>query len=912
MGVVSESGGAASINVVDAAMKNDLLDRPHHAHLVQFYESDDQLVESLSQYLLAGLAAGEPLVLIATPAHRSAFAAALTAKGFDAETLVASDRLTMLDARETLALFMRDDVPVPELFYNTVGALLRRVRTQHHATTIRAYGEMVDVLWRDGNSSAALALEGLWNVLAQQQMFSLYCAYAIGQFYRNDGGPGIEAVCATHSHVLDNGEEVAALRAQARALRDALDERAAAEAQLRALQRIGAALHSELDLEKVVQRVTDEATKICRAEFGAFFYNVTDPGGERYTLYTIAGVPREHFAKFPMPRNTAIFGPTFRGDGVVRIDDVKKDPRYGKSAPHHGMPKGHLPVTSYLAAPVVARSGEVLGGLFFGHSAPAQFRRADEDALVAIAAHAAIAIENARLYDQQRRARIAAEQARDRTERLQRVTAALSHAVSAEEAARIVIAEIRDLLGVEAGAIVLFDHTGKQIERYVVEGDFHGLAAEPPLDQLPIVFEGRTLGAIALRNSTPRELSADDAAFIRALGRQCGQALERARLHAATEAARAEAETANRAKDEFLAMLGHELRNPLSPILTAVQLMRMRGESSSAKEQNIIERQVNHLIHLVDDLLDISRITRGKVELDRKPTKVADIVAKAVEVTAPLMQERRHELAVEVAADDLWLDADEVRMTQVVSNLLTNAAKYTERGGKIALRVERDGDAAVIRVRDNGAGIAADLLPRVFDLFVQGYQTSDRSGGGLGIGLALVRKLVEMHGGSVSATSAGLRMGSEFTVRVPALDTTRTAASSDGDRPLRDRLRISSRRVLVVDDNIDAASLLCELLRSVGHDVREAHDGEQALELQRTFQPEIAILDIGLPGMDGYALATALRDAAGPAIRLMAVTGYGQPQDRKRAESSGFAAHFVKPVAIAKLLAEIEIRGAAT
>jgi signal transduction histidine kinase len=925
----------------------------------------------VSDYLVGGLAAGEPLVIVATPEHRAAFAVQLNDRGFDPQLLQETGRLTILDARETLALFMRRGEPDAELFDTSVGDVLARVQACHAAAPIRVYGEMVDLLWRDGQADAALELEGLWNALARRRAFSLYCAYVMGSFYRVDGDPGIEDVCATHSHVIpESSSEVEALRVQARTLRREVDERrrlesalraaledaAASRAQLEALQRIGKALHSELDLERVVQRVTDEATAICHAEFGAFFYNVIDGGGESYTLYTLAGVPREKFSRFPMPRNTDIFGPTFRGEGIVRIDDVTNDPRYGKNAPYYGMPNGHLPVCSYLAIPVVSRTGEVLGGLFFGHSKPGIFTQADENAIVGIAAHAAIAIGNARTYDAERRARVAADVACARTERLQKLTVELSRALGAEDAARIVIGEIRGLLGLEAGGVLVLDGSGARIETFFIDGEVNRQAADDSLKldlstaaplfdaartgqlvwvvgeaqilerypnlqslrrmtgaltwgALPIFFEGRTLGAIGLRSSSARDLTNDEREFLLVLGRQCGQALERARLHDATEASRADAEQASRAKDDFLAMLGHELRNPLSPILTAVQLMRIRGDASSKKEQNVIERQVNHMIHLVDDLLDISRITHGKVELARRPQKLSALVSKAVEVAKPLIDERQHRLSVSIPSADIWLDVDDVRICQVLTNLLTNAAKYTQRHGGIALTAVHDENGIAIRVKDNGSGIAPDLLPSVFDLFVQGFQSADRKQGGLGIGLALVRRLVEMHGGSVSATSDGIGKGSEFVVRLPVIEKARPTVSPEGERSIRERVHVVRRRIVVVDDNEDAAILLGDLLRSVGHEVRTAHDGPSGLELVARFQPEVAILDIGLPGMDGYELAAAIRESGTESIRLMALTGYGQQQDVARAEKAGFAAHFVKPVALARLLTEIEIGG---
>jgi signal transduction histidine kinase/DNA-binding response OmpR family regulator len=361
--------------------------------------------------------------------------------------------------------------------------------------------------------------------------------------------------------------------------------------------------------------------------------------------------------------------------------------------------------------------------------------------------------------------------------------------------------------------------------------------------------------------------------------------------------ARRAAEDANRAKDEFLAMLGHELRNPLAPILTALQLLRLRGVQAGERERTIIERQVRHLVGLVDDLLDISRITRGKVRLTRVPTQLSDAVARGIELASPLLEQHQHDLAVDIRTDGLGVLADPERLAQIVSNLLTNAAKYTPPGGQIRVSAALDGDDVVLRVRDTGMGIDAEMLPRVFDLFTQDRQAIDRAQGGLGLGLAIVRSLVELHGGSVSAHSDGRGRGSEFVVRLPHLAT-------DLVRPLAEveanpALAPSGIRVLVVDDNHDAALMLGEALTQAGHRTALAHDGLDALEVAIRFEPDVALLDIGLPVMDGFELARQIR--SNPALtstRLIAVTGYGQEHDRQRTQAAGFDAHLVKPVDI--------------
>ena len=353
---------------------------------------------------------------------------------------------------------------------------------------------------------------------------------------------------------------------------------------------------------------------------------------------------------------------------------------------------------------------------------------------------------------------------------------------------------------------------------------------------------------------------------------------------------------ADRRKDEFLALLSHELRNPLAPILTAAQIMQLRGDVATPYEREVIVRQAQHLVRLVDDLLDVSRLARGKVTLTRRPMELAAVVAKAVEAAAPLLEQRRHRLSLSVPAQGLSVDADEVRLTQVIGHLLTNAALYTDPDGRIDVIAVREGDEVILRVRDNGAGIAPGLLPRLFEMFVQDARGSDRTQGGLGLGLSLVRTLTALHGGTVSAHSAGLGQGSEFTLRLPA------SAPADGlvDVPVRRTREISAgcgHRILVVDDNRDAASTIGRFLSEVGYEVQVAGDASQALATAQIVRPHVAVIDIGLPVMDGYTLGRELRARMGGAApELIALTGYGQEQDQRRSAEAGFAAHLVKPV----------------
>jgi signal transduction histidine kinase len=499
------------------------------------------------------------------------------------------------------------------------------------------------------------------------------------------------------------------------------------------LYRIGASLAGELDPERLMQLITDEATQLCGARFGSFFFNVGDGAGGSHQLHTISGADKERFAEMRLP-----WGAQAAGDPAI---------------------------ASHLAVPVKSRGGLVLGGLFFAHPEPGRFTAQHERIIRGIAAHAAVALESARLYK--------------------------------------------------------------------------------------TVHEQKELLAQAVRR----------------------------------------AEEADRRKDEFLAMLGHELRNPLAPMVTALHLMKLKG-AGGERERDVIERQVRHLSRLVDDLLDVSRITRGKVELRRERFETAAAIAKAVEMVSPLLEKYVHHLEIEVPREGLMVEADPVRLAQVFQNLLTNAAKYSEPGSHIAVSAARDGGEVVVTVRDDGMGIAESLLPRIFEPFVQGDRTIDRAEGGLGLGLTLVERLVSLHGGKVSARSEGPGRGSEFEVRLP-LVASAAAADAQARAPVR---ALPRRRVLVVDDNADAALTLAEMLRVLGSDARVALDGIQALQEADQFAPDLALVDIGLPVMDGYELCGRLREKLGARVQLIAVTGYGQDGDRERSRAAGFSRHLVKPI----------------
>ena len=518
---------------------------------------------------------------------------------------------------------------------------------------------------------------------------------------------------------------------------------------LELLNRAGKVLASTLDIDTLLlQSVTDAATELTGAEFGAFFYNSKDANGDAYLLYTLCGAPREAFEGFGHPRPTAVFAPTFNGGPPVRSDDITEDPRYGSMGPHHGMPTGHLPVRSYLAASVSSRSGEVLGGLFFGHSQPKMFDERTEQLIAGFVAQAAVAIDNARLYE------------------------------LAQRAAR-----------------------------------------------------------------------------------------EREGILASERAARAEAERHSKMKDKFLAMLAHELRNPLAPITNAAQLLRMPSvdENLRLKASSIISRQVRHMTELVDDLLDVSRVTRGLVKLETETLELSGVLRAAVEQARPHIEERKHALTVEAPMRQVMVAGDRTRLVQVLVNLLNNAAKYTPQGGKITLRLEAGPEQARMTVIDNGAGMDAKLLPHVFDLFTQAERTPDRSQGGLGIGLALVKTIVQMHGGQVEAHSDGPNLGSSVSVLLPLTQGT------------------------------EAAVALAPLLREQGHTVHVFDGAMRTLASADIADTHAFILDIGLPDMTGYELARRLRRDH-PTASFIALTGYGQARDRDLSKQAGFEHHLVKPV----------------
>ncbi|HWS86245.1 MAG TPA: PAS domain S-box protein [Pyrinomonadaceae bacterium] len=559
---------------------------------------------------------------------------------------------------------------------------------------------------------------------------------------------------------------------------------------LATINELGRTISAELDLHKLVQAVTDAATELTGARFGSFFYNVLNEDGASYMLYTLSGVQREAFAHFPMPRATDLFGPTFRGEGVVRIDDVKKDPRYGKNSPYYGMPEGHLPVTSYLAVPVVSRSGEVLGGLFLGHPEAGVFTEPDAQIVEGLAAQAAVAMDNARLFE-------AAQRARAEAERLYR-----------------------------------------------------------------------------------------------------------------------EAQESSRLKDEFLATVSHELRTPLTAILGWAHMLRAGkfNDESARRAFETVERNARAQAQLIDDLLDVSRIVTGKLRIDVRPVDPNSFIEAAVEAVRPAAEAKGVRLQKVIDTGLVTVSGDPVRLQQVVWNLLSNAIKFTPRGGRVQVRMERVNSHVEIAVSDTGAGIPPEFLPHVFDRFRQADMKTTRQHGGMGLGLAIARHLVELHGGTVKAESGGEGHGATFTVLLPVApvyhaegEAARVHPAARSTRPTFELFdRLDGVKILVVDDEPDTREMLKAGLGQCGADVSVAASAAEAMGAIENSPPDLIISDIGMPEEDGYELMRRIRRLpaeAGGRVPAIALTAYARVEDRMHALRAGYQMHVPKPVELAELAA---------
>ncbi len=422
---------------------------------------------------------------------------------------------------------------------------------------------------------------------------------------------------------------------------------------------------------------------------------------------------------------------------------------------------------------------------------------------------------------------------------------------------------------------------------------------------VPMQSKGKTQGVLTFVTAeSRRSYNGDDLLAAEDLGRRAAMAIENASLYRTLQ-------EADRRKDEFLATLAHELRNPLAPIRTGLHVLKMaKGDASVAENaRTMMDRQLNHMVRLVDDLLDVSRITRGKLELRKERVELATIVQNAVEASRPLIDQQGHRLSITLPPTPIYLEADATRLAQVLQNLLNNAAKYSDKGGHIWLSAEQQTEELVIRVKDSGIGIPASHLPRIFEMFSQVDSALEKAQGGLGIGLSLVKGLVEMHGGTIAARSDGPGQGSEFIVRLPPLIERKAASSQPDQTDEAAQSNGAQYRILVVDDNEDSTGWLATMLEMMGNEVRTAHDGEAGIAVAAEFRPNLILMDIGMPKMNGYEAAHRIRQEPwGKQPIIVALTGWGAADDRRRTQDAGFNRHLVKPVdpaEIEKLLAEL-------
>jgi PAS domain S-box-containing protein len=863
----------------------------------------------------------------------------------------------------------------------------------------------------------------------------------LGQIIAGSGRPDFPTetetlllrVAANQAAIALKGAQVARYRKQAEiSLREQTEV-------VETINRIGQTLSAELDQQKLVQALTDAATELTGAKFGSFFYNLTDERGESYMLYTLSGVPLEAFAHFPMPRNTDIFGPTFRGEGVIRLADVKQDARYGKSSPYFGMPAGHLPVTSYLAVPVISRSGEVLGGLFFGHPEADIFTERHERIIVGLAAQAAIAMDNARLFNLAQRERTQAQAAqRQVVSILDSITDSFialdkdwcytylnraaeklllplqipgsevlgknfwntfpdlvdsvvyeqfQHAVRAQVSVECEIfypplnrwLNIRAFPSNEGLAVYIQDITvRRQAEQArahlaaivassddaIISKNLHSIitswnkgaeklfgytAAEaigqsitmlmPPqyVNEEPQILEqirrGETIDHYETvrqrKDGTTLDISLtispirDEAGNIigaskiaRDITQQKRVQAEREQLLASEQEARRQSETANRMKDEFLATVSHELRTPLNAMLGWSRLLSGGSLDHETAKRGLqsIEQNAKAQSQLIEDLLDVSRIISGKFRLKAQPLEVAAVIEAAIDSVRPAVDAKGIRLEVILDPDAGPVSGDAGRLQQVVWNLLSNAIKFTPKGGRVQVRLLRINSHVEIEVSDTGQGISAEFLPYVFERFRQADGSISRSHGGLGLGLAIVRHIAELHGGTVAANSPGKDQGATFTIRLPLMVAHTKARSEERAHPRVDdglALHFQSSqtlegvKILIVDDEPESLLLLSTMLTESGAYIKTAASAVEGLARVKEWSPDVIVSDIGMPGEDGYSFMKRVKTwtrQAGVWIPAVALTAYARTEDRMKALASGYQIHVPKPVEPAELI----------
>lgn len=696
------------------------------------------------------------------------------------------------------------------------------------------------------------------------------------------------------------------------------------------VNKTGRSITAQLDLEVLVQLVTDTATEITGAQFGAFFYNKVDHAGETLMLYTLSGASRDKFESFDLPRNTPVFNPTFRGEAVVRSADITKDPRYGTMAPHFGMPKGHLPVRSYLAVPVRTAANDVIGGLFFGHSEPDVFNERAENLVVAIAAQAAIAIDNAHLYEAAQRE--LAE--RSRVESALRESEEHLRAMFSQAAIGIAEADLDGkFTGMNSKFCEILGYSAEELGRLTFMSITHPADIASTKKYISELMAGKIPHQVTEKRYIRKDQSevwclttvtlikdakGNPLHYVGVIEditpRKEADAARQALLESEREA-RKEAEKLSRLKDEFLATLSHELRTPLNAILGWTHLIGKYGSDQKMVSEGIevIDRNAKLQAQLVSDLLDMSRVISGKMRLDVQEIQLPVLIEAALDSVRPAAEGKgvRIESILDPIGDPVH--GDPSRLQQIIWNLLSNAVKFTPKGGKVQVVLRRVDSNIEISVSDTGKGIRKEFLPYLFERFSQQDSSAAREHGGLGIGLALVKQMAEMHGGKVHAYSAGENQGATFIVSMPLAIThaprdgskarshPKTHAEEDHPTDLPD---LSGLCILAVDDEPDARGLLKRILEDAGAKVSVAGSADEALAILQSSSLDLLISDIGMPGKDGYQFIKQVREA-GHTLPATALTAFARSSDRTRALMAGFQAHVGKPVEPLELLVTV-------
>ena len=1006
-------------------------------HLVQFFEDSQTLVETLDGFIGGALRAQGAGIVIAAREHLEALDRQLAASGIDVAAVKRSGQYVPVEAGQLLEQIMANRWPQPDLFRMKVGGLIERARARWG--WVRAYGEMVGVLWEHGSQGAALRLEGLWNDLARSQPFALLCGYHVNQLRTGDRNL-VKEICASHAHAaiedspllsMDNADErarmTARLERRIQRLENELQRRRLLEAQLaeremeladfiensvvglhkidangiitwanraeldmlgyaaneyigrpaadfvvksgqaasllervssgetlrdehvqmrckdgssrdvlinsspllidgkfictrssmrdvttqwtveghlrdeaekwEILHRTGIALSGHLDLDLIVQTVTDAAVQLTGAQFGAFFYNVVQPDGDSYMLYSLAGAPREAFANFPMPRATALFAPTFHGERTVRIDDVLKHPDYGKSAPYHGMPEGHLPVRSYLAVPVIAREGKVHGGLFFGHSTPGVFTHRDELVIGGIAAQAAIAMENAHLFRESRRSHEQLQQLNEELER--RVVERTSELSRSELQFRELVSGVVDyaiyMLDID-GNIASWNAGAERIKGYSKSeaiGKHFSMFYTPEDREKRTPWHALTVAAtLGKYEAEAWRVRKDGQRFwasvvIDAIYNEAGVVVGFAKVtRDLTERRLIEEQLRQSQKMEAIGQLtggvAHDFNNLLTVIVGNLETIWRHAPADDGKLRRAIDqvtRGAQRAVTLTQQLLAFSR----RQPLNPKPTDLNRLVAGMSDLIRRTIGEN---IAVEtVLAGGLWrVEIDDHQLESALLNLSVNARDAMPGGGKLTIETANAhlddsyaehfpeltaGQYVVMCVTDTGTGMSADVIARAFEPFY----TTKPIGQGTGLGLSQVYGFVKQSGGHVKLYS---EVGEGTTVKI-YLPRMSAEAAEEPELPFT-LLPTGGRHevVLVVEDDSDVRLFTTDNLRELGFSVLEAHDGPSALK-QLEQHPEVQLIftDVGLPGMNGAQLVAAARKLR-PAIKVLFTTGYAR------------------------------------